>query len=149
MAQADSNMEVTIMKRTVMNITNIVKKTVATLVVFATFSAMTISTNAFAYERPRIVDYSQVAHVECEVLGNGIIFDDDVWYDNYIIAWNHASFRVGQHAEFKHRWVPFYGWTTKGCTIIDVAVTEEKGKYAPIYKNDFNKNYYLDSAYEK
>lgn len=40
------------MKRTVMNITNKIKKAVATLIVFSTFSAMTIPINAFASEAP-------------------------------------------------------------------------------------------------
>lgn len=135
-----------------MNKSITIKKSATLLIAlsaFLTFAFFAFSTNAYAMDMPHIVDYSEVcAAYEGDPMSNGLIFDDDDWYDTYIQAWIHAKYSVGQHVEFKHIWIIFYGWTTKGCTVTDVACTENKGKYAPIYKNSYNNNYYLGSAYE-
>lgn len=65
-----------------------------------------------------------------------------------IAALAHADFRVGDHAEFKYMWVPIHGWCTKGCTITEVACTVRDGRWAPVYKNSYNNNFYLRCDYE-
>ena len=129
--------------------TNIIKKSTILIVALSAFLAFTFSTNAYAMEAPHIVDYSEVCNAyEDDPMSNGLIFDDDVWYDTFFEAWNHRKYRVDQHVELRRRFIPIYGWTTKGCTVTDIACTEEKGKWAPIYKNSYDNLYYLGSAYE-
>lgn len=133
--------------------TNIIKKSMATLALLAVTAVSTLSFSAqvYAMDKKSFADEMNAACAamcEREALDNGIFSDDDEWYNTYIEAYNHARFRVGQHAEFKNHYIIFYGWTTKSCTITDIACAYEKGKYAPIYKNSYNNNYYLGSAYE-
>ena len=139
--------------------TSMIRKSIALLTLLGTISTLSFSTTAFAAEilaQPeaegiRIIDYLEVerAALEKEPMdGNCWIWEDVTWYDNFWDAWNHREFEIGDHAEYKVQWYPFYGWTTKGCTIIDVAVIEEDGKYAPDYKNDYNNSWYTRCHYE-
>lgn len=129
--------------------TSIIRKTVAILVMFVAFSAFILPTNVYAMEAPHIIDYDQVCHTEINDPAQGRLCGyKDTWYDNFFDAYNNTRFQIGQHAEFKYLWFPIYGWTTKGCTIIDHACTEKNGKWAPVYQNSYNNKYYLGSDYE-
>ena len=139
---------------------NMMKKAIATLAILGTISTLNFATVVFAADEipvnpqpagTSVIDYNELGLPlldEMPLDGNCWIWEDVTWYDNFWDAWNHREFEIGDHAEYKVQWYPFYGWTTKGCTIIDVAVIEEDGKYAPDYKNDYNNSWYTRCHYE-
>lgn len=135
------------MKRT--NIKNRIL-TMFTLLSVVIASSMSFSSVVFASDNPLLDKYTEVSNglISIGNMVDGGYFGDDEWYDTKSEAASHARFSCGSHAELKIIYMPIHGWVTKGCTIQEVKIVSEKGKWAPVYKNSYNGNFYLGSRYQ-